>query len=169
MEKAGDRLDISTYTGAVEQYGDMVFRLAFSYTRSRNDAEDCCQNVFIKLFRREAAFTSEDHMKAWLINAIRHECTDLFRSVWRKRVDLTEEMACFNAGEDASPEETGVLAQVLSLSALHRECLILHYYEGYSLSEIARLLRTKESTVRVRLMRAREALKKALAKAEYSL
>lgn len=61
---------------AVERYGDMLFRLAYSCTRSRADAEDVMQETLLKLYTAQKAFESPDHEKNWLdrvaVNERRH-------------------------------------------------------------------------------------------------
>ena len=51
----------------MKRYQNMVFRLAYSYTRSRSDAQDMCQEVFLRYFRKRPRFDSEEHRKAWLL------------------------------------------------------------------------------------------------------
>ena len=50
---------------AMGLYQTMVFRLAYSYTRSRSDAQDICQEVFLRYFCRRPPFASEEHRRAW--------------------------------------------------------------------------------------------------------
>ena len=50
-----------------ERYGNMVYRLAFAYARSKADADDIFQEVFLRYYRRAPAFQSEEHRKAWLL------------------------------------------------------------------------------------------------------
>ena len=53
----------------VHAYGDMVYRLAYAQTRSRHDADDVFQEVFLRVVQRRPSFDSEAHEKAWLIPA----------------------------------------------------------------------------------------------------
>lgn len=52
---------------AVSRYGEMVYRLAFFHTGSRQDADDIYQEVFLRLVRRPNVFEDEEHLRAWLI------------------------------------------------------------------------------------------------------
>ena len=52
---------------AMGRYETMVFRLAYSYTRSRHDAQDVCQEVFLRYFCSRPIFASEEHRRAWLL------------------------------------------------------------------------------------------------------
>lgn len=72
----------------LDKYADMVFRLAFMYLRNHSDAEDATQEIFLKLFRINLQFNSEDHIKAWLITVTSNYCKDILKSMWRKKVSL---------------------------------------------------------------------------------
>lgn len=67
-----------------EKYIDTVFRVAFNYLRSKADAEDVAQNVFLKLLREKKDFDNEDHVKRWLIRVTVNECKSMTRSKWWK-------------------------------------------------------------------------------------
>ncbi|MDR3277454.1 MAG: sigma-70 family RNA polymerase sigma factor, partial [Oscillospiraceae bacterium] len=90
-------MDLSQARGGAEEivdkYADMVFRIAFSQTKNRADADDVFQDVFLKLFRSEAVFDSEEHIKAWLIRVAVNTSRKLFASAWNRRtVPLTDEL-----------------------------------------------------------------------------
>ena len=53
------------FTAAAQKYMDMIFRLAFSYLKSREDADDVTQNVLLALYKTDKDFESAEHMKAW--------------------------------------------------------------------------------------------------------
>lgn len=78
---------------AVERYGDMLFRLAYSCTRSRADAEDVMQETLLKLYTAQKAFESPDHEKNWLVRVAVNECRHLLRTPWRRRTGPLEEAA----------------------------------------------------------------------------
>ena len=65
---------------AVERYGDMVFRLAYSYLKNRADAEDVMQESLLKFYMERNDFVSEDHEKRWLLRVAANECKKLLRS-----------------------------------------------------------------------------------------
>lgn len=149
---------------AVELYGDMVFRLAYSYLKNRADAEDVMQEVLLKLYTEKKGFESPDHEKHWLIRVAVNECRKLLRSPWRRRtgpLDAAEEAAAFDR-----PAQSELFRQVMALPPKYRAAVYLYYYEGYSVKETAELLGTKASTVQTWLMRARGQLQSKLKEAE---
>ena len=149
---------------AVEQYGDMVFRLAYSYLKNRADAEDVMQETLLKLYAEPREFDSADHEKHWLIRVASNECKKILRSPWRRRtgpLDEAPETAVFD-----QPAQSELFRQVMSLPPKYRAAVYLHYYEGYAVKEIAVLLGAKASTVQTWLMRARGQLQTKLKEAE---
>lgn len=149
---------------AVELYGDMVFRLAYSYLKNRVDAEDVMQEVLLKLYTERKEFESPDHEKHWLIRVAVNECRKLLRSPWRRRtgpLDEAEEAMVFD-----QPAQSELFRQVMALPPKYRTAVYLYYYEGYSVKETAALLGAKASTVQTWLMRARGQLQTKLKEAE---
>lgn len=53
----------------VQTYSDLILRLAYTYLKSTHDAEDICQNIFLKLLTGGQTFDSPAHEKAWIIRA----------------------------------------------------------------------------------------------------
>lgn len=148
------------FTAAIEKYGDMVMRIAFSYLKTRQDAEDAAQEVFLKLWRADRGFESDDHTRFWLARVTVNECRRAVR--WYKRNVPVEEPP--ESGAEDSKNE--LLETVLSLPEKLRVAAYLFYYEGYSTREIARLTSAPEATVRSRLSRARDKLRDILKEEE---
>ena len=149
---------------AVEQYGDMVFRLAYSYLKNRADAEDVMQESLLKLYVEPREFESADHERHWLLRVAANECKKLLRSPWRRRTDPLDEAA--EAAAFDRPAQSELFRQVMALPPKYRAAVYLHYYEGYSVKETGELLGAKASTVQTWLMWARGQLKTKLKEAE---
>lgn len=146
---------------ALTKYADMVRRICFLHLKNEQDTEDIFQEVFLKYILYPGAFESETHERAWLVRVSINACTDLRRNLLRRSVvplELISETAFVQDEEDHSQ----VLEAVLSLPPKYRDVVYLHYYEGYSLKEVAELLRKKENTVYSLLSRARGQLKTIL-------
>lgn len=156
MEFTGRQLE-----NIAEMYGDMVYRLAFSMMKNKEDAEDISQEVFIKFIRHSDKFTDENepYIKAWLIRVTINCCKDLFTSFWKKHVvELSDDIAMDMA------EKCEVYEGVLKLPEKYRVVIYLYYYEDYKVEEIARILNRKSGTVKWQLSKARELLKKYIEK-----
>lgn len=143
----------------VQTYAGTLYRLAFSYCRNRQDAEDVVQEVFLKYLKQKGSFPDENSRRNWLMKVTVNTCKDLFRAPWRSRCCSLEE-----AAEPAAlmPEESELLSAVLRLPAKYRVAVHLYYYEDYSIAEIAKMVNASESAVRMRLQRARQKLKTEL-------
>lgn len=142
------------YSKIVDSYSDMIFRIAYQNLFNRQDAEDIMQEVFLSLLKSGKEFESSEHLKAWLIKVTVNKCIDLKKSFWRRNT------ASLNEALDlCSPQETQSLEELKQLSKAQRNIIYLYYYEGYNISEIAKILGENVNTVNSRLQRARKKLK----------
>ena len=149
-------------TQIVNRWGDMVYRLALARTANVSDAEDVFQEVFLRYFRHEDKFHNDEYRKAWLIRCTVNRAKSLTASPWRRRIvplETAEEVGV----EDDYRE---VYSAVLSLPGKYRAVIHLHYFEGLSVSEIARMLQVAEGTVKSQLSRGRALLRDMLEEVE---
>lgn len=137
------------------RYRDDLYRLAVSYTRSREEAEDVCQTVFLKLLENPEITPGKE--RAWLMQVTVNTCRDILRSSWWKRTVPLENLDTLSNTE---MDEMVFLLQ--KLPPKYRVVLYLHYYEQYTTLEIAKLLQIPTGTVSTRLRRGREQLKTML-------
>lgn len=153
--------DASDAAAFVRRYSGMILRLCFTYSLGRADAQDICQNVFLKLLQSDRRFDSEGETRAFIIRITINECKDVLKSGWRRRSVPLDEL--IEREVPFLPEgNTGVLAAVQRLPVKYREAVYLYYYEGYNAEEIAAMVGAKPAAVRQRLARAREKLRKEL-------
>ena len=149
-------------TREVSRWGDMVYRLALARTASVPDAEDVFQEVFLRYFRHEDRFESDEHRKAWLLRCTINRCKSVMASPWRRRtvpLETAEEVGVEDDYRD-------VYSAVLSLPAKYRAVIHLHYFEGLSVAEIAAALQSTEGTVKSQLSRGRALLRDMLEEVE---
>ena len=144
------------FTIFAKKYMDTIYRVAYSWTKNTDDANDVTQDVLIQLYKTTKEFESDSHMKNWLIKVTVNRCKMIFRSPWSKMEDIE------NYGETLGFEDESYLdlfLAVMNLDKKYRVPLMLFYYEGYSTAEIASLLGIPEKTVSTRLFRARGRLR----------
>ena len=142
----------------VEQYADMLLRVALNRTQNLAEAEDIIQTVYLRLLRVRPRFRSEEHERAWLLRTAINLCKDYRKSAARRSCVPLE-------GQDIAvfPEETTqVLEAICQLPENDRYVVYLYYFEHLSIGKIAQLLQEKEGTVSSRLSRARKKLKPLL-------
>ena len=136
-----------------DTYSGMVYRLAFSYLRHTQDAEDVVQAVFLKLIEGRAQ-PLPGKERAFLTQVTITCCKDVLRKVWRRRTDPLDDAIPFEQKEDRE-----LFHAVMALPDKYRVVIHLHYYEGYSFPEIAAFLKISPSAVSMRMHRARNMLK----------
>ena len=141
----------------VAEYSPMLLRLACTRLRDAADAEDAVQEVFLRLLTTRPVFRDAGHEKAWLIRTTLHRAADLQKAAAKRNLPLEE------AAQAAVPEpESALLDAVRALPEKYSAVIHLHYYEGYSIREIAKLLGVPAPTVGTRLARGRERLRQLL-------
>ena len=138
-----------------EAYGRMLYKLSYLLLCNKNDAEDAVQDTFMKYMQKPPRVTSAEHEKAWFVRVATNVCRDRQRFRFRRKV-VSLSQAESNA---VTSEDTGVLREVLSLPEKSKTPVYLHYYEGYSIQEIAWMLESSESAVKTWLFRGRQKLK----------
>ncbi len=154
----------NNYQLTVEEYGNMVYRLAFFYTNSKYDADDIYQDVFFKYLQNKKQFKNEEHKKAWLIKVTINSCKKLWLSSWKRKTDLLSEEIKFETEEDI-----GLYNEIKKLPKKYRVVIHLFYYEQYSIKEIGLILKQKESTIRTWLTRARKLLKNQIKEEDFNV
>ena len=138
----------------IQKYSNMIYRLALSMLKNRDDSEDVYQEVIIKFCKHYEELNDEEYEKAWLIRVTINQCKSLLRLSWFKnRDELDENIPHLDKVKD------DVYYAVSELPLKYRTVIYLFYYEGYKISEIAKILNEKESTIKSQLSRARAMLK----------
>ncbi|WP_301871524.1 RNA polymerase sigma factor [Collinsella tanakaei] len=154
---------------AAERHRGPVIRLALARTRSMADAQDIAQNVFIKLLKSQVRFHDDEHLKAWLLRATHDACADLHRLAWRRHVETREDMAALMDQDPADPALEAVLDHPVWIAMGRlpdklRAAPHLHYVEGYSVDEAAKIMGCLPTAARARLHRGRKKLREELAR-----
>ena len=143
-------------------YADMVYRLALSYLNHKEDAEDVVQDVFTKYMCGLHFPMDKEHEKAWFIRVTINQCHDSLRRRKHRTHASLDEMEDYQVSE---PEIPFMLEETLqNLPEKYRAVIILHYLEGFSVPEIAKMCGISVSATKMRLLRGRELLKEELKK-----
>lgn len=142
---------------AFNTYSDTVWRLALTKLGAPTFADDILQEVFMRFLRKKPKFYDENHCKAWLLRVTINLSNNYLKSAWNKRkTELTEEYCT------EMTVTSDVYYEVLKLPEKYRTVIHLHYYEGYSVEEIAKICKAKQSTVKTWLFRGRKQLQETL-------
>ena len=148
------------------RYAGMVYQIGLMLLKNAPDAEDAVQTVFRRAMERDEPFGGPDHERAWLIVTARNECKNQLKHWWRTRRSGPEELERLTWQQ---PEDGEVWALLLSLPPKERLAIYLHYYQGYSTEEAARIMGSKPATLRSWLFRGRNRLKILLEANEYGV
>lgn len=159
----------------MEEYGDMVIRLAYTYVKEKQLAEDIAQEVFINCYKSLDRFQGKSSYQTWIYRITVNKCKDVlkswsFRNIFLKEISkLMNILPTFEDPKlEVSEEKEAIFKEILALPIKQREIIILHYYEDLSIQEIANLLKINPNTVKTRLHRARTKLKGSFEKGEFS-
>ena len=144
---------------------DMVYRVCLLQLKHEQDALDAVSETFVRLFQKKPDFADTEHEKAWLLRTAINYCKDVQKSFWKRKRNAYDAAAEQMLQSVQTPsEDREVLRAIWKLPPAHAELLYLHYYEGYSIEEIAVIMHKNASTLRSRLSRAKELLRKELGK-----
>ncbi|MCI9243789.1 MAG: RNA polymerase sigma factor [Lawsonibacter sp.] len=138
----------------VTQNENRLYRTALAILGCQQEAEDAVQDAFLRYL--EKAPVDLENPSAWLARVLVNGCKSRLRLAWRRVGPLPDTLPA------PGPEEREELEELFSLPPEDRAVIHLHYYEGYSTGEIAQMLGQRPGTVRSRLSRAREKLRKLL-------
>lgn len=163
-ETEQERLERETVE-IMDQLGNAILRLAYSYLHNMEDAEDILQETLIKFVTTKPVFENEKHRKAWLLTVAANLAKNRIEyNRVRSSEELNEEIAGA-APEEEDDDLSYVWEAVKKLPDNQREVIHLFYQEGYKTAEIANILGRKEATIRSDLKRARDKLKEILKEA----
>jgi len=170
MEKSVNTLEMNArFDELYAAYADDVLRMAYFYLADRHKAEDVCQDVFVKLYTHGHTI-APGREKAWLLRVTVNCCRDLWRGAWLKRVVLGAPTLDIIPAQDETiekrEEKAELMRAVQKLPTAFKEAVLLHYYQGLGIAEIAQMLDLPEGTISSRLSRARKKLEVLLKEEE---
>ena len=147
----------------ISAYQPELLRVCYFYLRDRMLAEDAVQETFVRVWRKLDSYHEDGREKAWLYRIAINCCRDTQRTGWFRR------MLPVGAPQLFPQESVMVSEEAIALNmAIHdlplrlKEVILLHYYQNFTLTEIAELLAISQPAVSDRLKRARRRLCDAL-------
>ena len=171
--KKGDR---DAFNILIEQYQGKVYNIAVGMLNDQEDALDASQEVFINIYRGVGSFKENSSLSTWIYRVCANVCKDFLRKRMRKAnvISLdskTDDDEPMQIPDDAPTperisEQTELQRRVREamdqLSNEYKEVLVLCDIEGLSYEEISKILKIPEGTVKSRINRARQALRKKI-------
>ncbi|WP_409273349.1 sigma-70 family RNA polymerase sigma factor [Neobacillus sp. SCS-31] len=153
----------------MDLYTDKVYLLAYSFVKDKGLAEDISQEVFLKVYKYLDRYRGESELGTWIYRITVNTSKDflkkrslkqlLFESRFFEGVKRTEstETSFFKADQNEQ-----LLQTVLTLPVKYREVIVLYYFYDVPIHELAETLDLNTNTVKTRLSRGRDTLKRKL-------
>lgn len=157
VEKA-IRGDVDAFLELMERNSLAMYKVARGILNNDDDVADAIQDTILNCFEKIHTLRSPQYFKTWMIRILINECNQILGHY--RRVNMPGELP-EEAGQDASLAEFEFKEMLGLVDEKYRVILVLHYVEGFKLSEIAELLDLNENTVKTRLARAREQIRTA--------
>jgi RNA polymerase sigma-70 factor (ECF subfamily) len=176
--------NLKAFDEIVRRYSDKVYRLCFYYFRNSSEAEDAAQEVFISVYKGLKNFRHESVLSTWIYRITVNQCKSVLRAVsYKKNLEQKD----INDGtfydklpsniSTSTPEEEYIRSETIGevTEAVKRlpehmmEVIVLKDFDLKSYEEISDILSINIGTVRSRISRARDELKKILAEGGYGL
>ena len=162
-----DAQDLSAYYSQLyELYATDVLRMCYFYLADKQKAEDVVQDVFVRLMTTNPSLQAGKE-KAWLLKVAMNRCRDLWRGAWLKRVVLgSPTFELIPAPDEFTQigDRQEMMNAINKLPTMFKEVILLHYYQGYGISDISEMMDLPEVTISSRLSRARKKLEEVLMK-----
>lgn len=149
------------FTQGILAMRQTLYRVSYGLLRNEQDRRDAVQEAITKAWEKRQTLRDDQYLKTWVIRILINECHTQLRR--QKRTHPMDALAESPAPPDADP---ALHDAVLALQEQFRLPIMLHYMEGYSLQEIADMLRIPLGTVGTRLHRGRLQLRGALGEEE---
>ena len=147
----------------MEQYGSSLLRMCALYLKDADLAQDAVQETFIRAYRHIEDYRGESSERTWLMAIAINVSRDMLRTAWFRHQSRSTDIDTLpeKPAEFEFPDNT-VLTEVMHLPAKYREVVLLRYYEGLKLKEVASALGLSDGRVRSRLNKANELLRDRL-------
>ena len=164
--------DHQAYTGLVSRYQSYVFTLTLRMVKSREDAEEVAQDVFIKAYKYLAEFRGASKFTTWLYTIVNNTCISFIRKKKLEIHSLDNEKVFEIADNQDSGMRANTIEQKSKIGMVNNAISLLNPDDSYiitlfykaeqSLEETARILGVEVNTAKVMLHRARTRLKEKM-------
>jgi RNA polymerase sigma-70 factor (ECF subfamily) len=153
----------------VQRYQSALYRHAVGMVLDHDVAADMVQDSFVRAYTQLASCRDRSRFRAWIFQTLRNRCLDHLKEARRRNVPLEDADPLLDPADDPSEAVDRArlradLEQALAaLQPAQREAFVMHYVEGVPYEAMAEVLDASVSALKMRVLRAREALGTALA------
>jgi RNA polymerase sigma-70 factor (ECF subfamily) len=169
---AASKDDLKAFETLVARHQNRVYRMAHQMLRREEDAWDVSQEIFIKIYNARASYVENAKFTTWLYRIANNAVIDRLRQLKRKQnTSSLDDMVHEPPAEEKTTHQKLVLGEMVdrmsqalgNLSERQRGMVIMKYYEGFSVKEIAEVFDCADGTVKATLFQAVKHLKNGLA------
>lgn len=175
--KAAREGDQKAFEALLKKYRNLVYHVMIKMVRNPQEAEDLCQEAFIKAFNALASFNEEFAFSTWLMKIATNNCIDFLRKKKLRTYSIDEPIQYKDdqvqielPDHDPTPEKQMLNEErsnlideaIQSLPPRYRHVIVLRHKEEKSYEDIAEILKLPLGTVKARIFRAREMLNKKI-------
>ncbi|HPQ67578.1 MAG TPA: sigma-70 family RNA polymerase sigma factor [bacterium] len=162
MERIKNAQDREAFTMLMNRHKTHAYRLALQLTGDHDEAMDCAQEAFVKVFTRARRYQDGRQFWPWFVGILRNTVRMLRRTTRRRRKAGAEELIVGLPDHRDDPEAAARAAELwrrlLALPPKLREVMVLRHQEGFNYEQIAAVLGVSANTVASRLHAARQRL-----------
>ena len=151
-------IDKERFAELIKEYQLSMYRLSFGILKNETMVEDVISESIIKAYGHIGELRNQKKFKSWIMTIVANESKNQLKK--GKREALIEDFREFEA--EAYAKDTDVWKVVMELDEIYSKVIVLYYYEGFSVREIAKILGISMGTVKSRLSRARTKLREIL-------
>lgn len=154
----------------MDEYGQDLLQLVYSYVKNHAVAEELTQDIFVKCYQKIDTYKQQSSLKTWIWRIAMNHCKDYLKSWYNRKMILSEKLStqAFTPKEVVETviiqktEEERLSEAVLALPIKYRELIYLHYFEELTISEMEQLLSINANTIKTRLRKAKQLIKREL-------
>ena len=141
-----------------DEYGTDILRYCFMFLGNQSDAEDATQETFLKAWRNYGRYEGRNgcSMKTWIIRIAGNTCRDYLRKSWYRHESSLITPEDLKKLGSAPDEDRELIMDVMNLPEKYRQGILMIYWNGMTIRETAKCMRTSTSTIFRRLEKAKE-------------
>ncbi|KKO53127.1 RNA polymerase sigma factor SigW [Paenibacillus sp. DMB20] len=177
LAKLARKGDQRAFAEIVELYKDKIFHLAYRMLNNRHEAEDIVQETFLRVYKNLDRYDENQKFSTWIYRIGTNLCIDRLRKrkpSYSLDADMNDQEGMDGysmiPSDDRSPETEMLLSEtqriihdsIESLPAKYKTIMLLRYIQDLSLQEISEVLDLPVTTIKTRVHRGREFLRKKL-------
>lgn len=157
-------MDDTAFARVAQEYGSRLYVVAFRLLGDRSDAEDAVQRALMKCFAARDAYSTRWAISTWLYRALTNVCIDELRRRRSRTAAMrgSSEIAPHHAGAGTAGERVDVERALAQVPREARVLLALHYVDGLSFGELARIRGISVNTVKSQLARGKAIMRETL-------